>query len=233
MSINWDEYRDCLGFMSGKKQPTQPESNAILFSVEEMILKKKLDDWTHLNDIALSGKILKYLTIEPGLIKRPAPWSQDQESIDDYIALCAVSNRNAGSVLNYGLKHYYLWKGIEFKFQYNQDKSETKIDGWLGRFPALVAFMYWAWGSTPSLWRQIWWALSVAYSGKEGQQDPFVLNWIMVETVGKKNRLTRWASRKFWTRLRKYWPGGMTQLFETYFQDANHPIVLACKELKL
>jgi len=199
--------------MSGKPHPTQPESNAVLFSAEERILRLKLGMWGELEQTRLSMAIEKNC-IQNNKLIRPAPWTQDAEAPDDHIGLGAC-----GYASPIAFVLFYFFKNISY-LQY-----------FVLRFSAIIAHLQWASGSAPSLFRRAYWAISVGYWPIDPKaQDPWIQNWLLVEVAGDRGWMEHMASKRFWKRLRQAWPGGLAEVFTAYW-NAEHPIVKACKEL--
>lgn len=226
--LDWESYRDKLGFISGTRNPEGSSGNAVLFAAEEAILRRKLDDWS--GSVTLVQSIRACCEIERGLLKRPHPFSQDQESLDDYIGLAAIDPGLAREALAYGRAHFYRpLPFLKLAYQYSMRNEEKDVIAWLGRFPAMIAHLQFAAGETPPLWRRLWWTASIAMSGKPDQQDPWILSWVMLETNAKGDSFLADVAHGFWRwRLERAYPKGLSEVFRKYFNDEAHPIANAC-----
>jgi hypothetical protein len=232
--IDWDSYRDDNGFISGVKNPTGGSSgNAVLFAAEEKILRAKLKDWSADQQESLFRIISTECMLWRGLLFRLPPFRQDQEGLDDYIGAASIDPRLAQDILSWGREHRYRpFKWLSLSYYYCNTADETKLEAWFGRYPALIAHIQWAAGEVPPLWRRLWWFFSVAFSGSKDNQDPWILNWIMIETAGSRTCLNRLASAIYRWRLERAYVG-LAHVFARYFNDANHPMVVACDQLQL
>jgi hypothetical protein len=210
--IPWDEYRDGLGFMSGKPNPTEPESNAVLFSALERALRLRLGTWTEGEQDRLERAIGAAGPVEGGKLSRPSPWRQDPESPDDHIGLgaCGVPQATR-AVLDYlaGNPWYLGFFSI--------------------RFSAIFAHLQWASGKTPALWRRVYWAGSFAVSGTATDQDAWVQGLLLLDTA-PASWLKVVASGVYWYRLKAAWPGGLAGVWAAY-NGSEHPVAQACREL--
>lgn len=234
--IDWSAYRDPVGFLSGQRAPNGSDGNAMLFAAHEKRLRVKLGDWSDGDEAMLMTRIRRLCEKKAGLILRPPPFSQDQDSVDDFIGYASISPSLAGDALRYGRANLFRPKIfgslIGFRYHYSILSDEQDVVAWLGRFPALIAHFQFAAGETPWLWRRLWWFFSVAFSGSRTNQDPWILNWQMLETEGGKSLLGRAAFRIYRWRLNRNWVG-LAHVFSEYLRDPNHPIVLACEALEI
>jgi hypothetical protein len=234
--IEWDEYRDPIGFMSGPKHPTGSSGNGILFSAEERLLRLRLGTWNDILQKALEYQVSSHCERKSGLLMRPPPFSQDQESLDDYIAYASISPNLAGAALRYGRRNYFRpkWFGglLALSYHYSLVGDEQDVAAWLGRFPAVIAHFQWSADESPWLWRRLWWFISIVLSGSKNNQDPWILSFVMLETEGGRTWLGVLAGWIYRWRLKRAY-GSLANVFSTYLKDENHPNVLACKQLGL
>jgi hypothetical protein len=214
--LNWELYRDPIGFLSGEREPKKPASNAVLFSAEERSLRLRLKTWTEDDQIRLVRAIEQGKIIEDGKLTRPVPWRQDEERPDDHIGLGGLGLPTAADAVIRYFDENVGYLGF-FKF----------------RFSAIYAHLEWAAGRKPAWWRRIYWAGSFLISGNPVDQDAWIQGFIMLEVAGEKGRLERMAAEVYWSRLRKAWPGGLAAVFSKYFNDAKHPCVVAAEVLGL
>jgi hypothetical protein len=211
--IDWDTYRDALGFLSGKPRRPDPESNAVLFSAEERMLRLKLGTWGEFEQRRLSDAISIYL-IQKNQLVRPPNWRQDKEGPDNHIGLGACG----GPLLALSVLGYL-------------ERDWTYLAGFYLRFPAIVAHLTWAAGGKPTLWRRLYWAVSVALSGSGTNQDAWIQSWLMLETAPPLG-LERLAAAVYWYRLKREWIS-LGVVFMAYFGNSEHPCAVACRELGL
>lgn len=210
--IDWDAYRDALGLMAGKPHPTESESNGVLFSALERVLRLRLGTWTQAEQGRLEHAIEAAGLVVGGKLTRPAPWKQDPESPDDHIGLgaCGVPHV-AKAVLDYMADNpWYL--------------------GFFSvRFSAIFAHLQWASGETPALWRRLYWAISFAVSGNAIDQDSWVQGLLLLDTA-PPSLLKDIASVVYWGRLSDSWSSGLASVWAAY-NGREHPIAQACREL--
>ena len=237
----FDAYRDPFGFISGQKSPTQSSGNAVLFSAEERILRQRLGTWSEKDQADLIRRIWNHCEPVGGFLTRPEPYAQDQESLDDYIGYASICPVLARAALDYGWRHFYrpIWP-LRFRYQYSllrndmaRDCGEKDAPAWLGRFPALIAHFEWCAGELPPLWRRLWWAVSIATGGSDTNQDPWILNWILLDSPGARSWLGQLAWRIYWKRLRGSAYGSLAAVFARYFNDPEHPVAIAAESLGL
>ena len=145
---------------------------------------------------------------EPGLLNR-GPWSEsDQEAMDDYLAVVTASYWLGSDVH----KHIY-WYGVDHHGVYD-NSGEGKREAWLWRMPQVLAHMIYAMGQTQHFFCWIAWLWCVLTSGKpqdaEGSHfDEWALTWHLVKVGGDKNRINRWASKRFLARFKRLYPNMM------------------------
>jgi hypothetical protein len=212
--IDWDSFRDSFGLLAGKPHPSESESNAVLFSACERVLRLRLRTWGPVDQFRLAQALELAGIVQGGKLMRPVPWRQDEERPDDHIGIGACGAPGAArAVLDYFDGHpVYL---SAFKY----------------RFPAIIAHLEWAAGERPSLWRRIYWMLSFLVSGGAGDQDPWVQGFLMLETAPESWQ-KRLAAGIYWARLKRAWPGGLAQVFSGYWSP-EHPTAQACTQLGL
>ncbi len=235
--IDWDAYRDDLGFLSGEHRPQGSDGNAMLRAACEMTLRQGLGTWKSDDQDALFERVRDLCEIRPGLIQRLPPFSRDQEGLDDYIAYVLIDPVFAFAALQYGRASFYRplkWAPwLRIPYQYSIKRDPHDVAAWLGRYPALVAHMEWSTHAmTPPLWRRVWWAASVAFSGSSDNEDPWVLSWLMIVSAGRRRWLERLATDIYLWRLKRS-KGSLALLFAAHFRNPNHPIARACEELAL
>lgn len=209
-AIHWDEYRDPLGLLGGKRNPTEPESNAVLFSACERTLRLRLGTWEIIDQVRLDAEVAHL--VQGGRLTRPEPWTQDEERPDNHIGLGGTGSKSACAAV---LLHF--------------DSNPFYLSGFKFRFPAIIAHLEWAAGKTPALWRRLYWFGSFLVSGDSEHQDPWIQGFLLLETA-PDSWVKRMAEAVYWWRLRRNWPGGLAQVFERYF-SAEHPCTLACRDL--
>jgi hypothetical protein len=214
--INWDEYRDPLGFMAGKPNPTQPESNAVLFSAIERILRLKLGTWGPDEQRRLNGAILTYCLSPEGKLIRPKPWTQDIEQPDDHIGLGATGCDSA------------IFRVLCFL-----DQNKAWNHFFMVRFSGIYAHLQWGMGVTPDWWRRWWWEIATGlWPAKDSEQDPWVQKWLMVEIAGARGAGEQKASELFWQRFHEAYPYGFEELFTAYWTP-EHPVVQAWRQIEM
>jgi hypothetical protein len=223
-------YTDRLGFISGEANPQGSSGNALLFTAYAMLVLRQQGCLAQFDRDLFLIQVAEACEIIPGLYKRPPPYSQDQESQDDYIGLAAASyflnTSHARDALEYGREHYYKKWCFYCKYQYDKAHVEESqvFNAWLGRFVTAMIHMQWAAGEYPALWRRLWWAYSVAFSGSKNEQDPWLLNWLMIHTMDGRSRIGLVGASIWQWRLKRAFPGGIKQVFARYFNDPNHPL---------
>lgn len=229
--IDWDAYRCPLGFLSGKRNPRESSGNAVLFSAHERLLRIRLGDWDEWKQGALVDRVIRHLEIAPGLIRRPPPFSQDTESMDNYVGYASIAPSFSRWAYTQGRDCYYrpFWP-MRLPYHYPIDGNAKDARAWMGRYPALIRFFCDRSEGVfqGTLLQDLAWSLSLEFSGNSEDQDPWILNWHLAEA----NPLHR-ASRTYWRRLAFHWPGGLARVFAEYLDDEEHPIVLACERLAL
>lgn len=226
--IDWNSYRDLLGFITGGAPVKSSTGNVVLFAAIEKELRKYLGTWSDKDHAELFARVTVHCQYMPGLLRRPRPFRQDQEQQDDYIGYVSISESFAESARIWGLTHFYrqFWP-FKFPYQYDLNFNDKAFNSWLGRHVPLIAHMKFKLDLMPPLWQRLWWALSVAFSGSEKNQDPWVLNWLLIITARGRTPLIRWASRRYWRRLYRTFPRGLADVWTEYFDDPNHPFVQA------
>lgn len=199
------QYETSDGYLTGHRNPENPDGNSLLFSAEKLFVLDMLGQLEAVDTIVYS-RLLKKCEVTPGVYTRTPPlkpyWS-DAESQDDYIGIIAASK-----LLGLGIEND-VW-GADLPLQ-------------LWRFPGLYAHGVLSvgqdWFFERALWDGVIWT-----SGRwdAANQDPWALSWLMIETRGN---LDSWVVHDWKVRLRNQWPnGGLGEVFARYFNDPNHPL---------
>lgn len=208
---------------------TNASGNGILYTIQYFMLLNRLK--LPSESVLVS---LERCQIERGLFKR-GPHHADQEAVDDYIAACFYLPSN---IYYYGQTKTPL-KGlfgdnkifdatlgrIKVKYNYNNVNPGTvSRSSWLGRMPQFVAHLEWASGLEPALWRKIVWFYSVVMGPRQDHKD--TNRFILTDMMLRINDRGPWQliARSYWNRfLRQAWPGGMKEVYSTYF-GPEHPL---------
>jgi hypothetical protein len=213
MSIRneYEVYRTPEGIFSNV--PGGRSGNDPLFTAEALISLRATDEWTKADDALIDAEIDIACRIEKGLYGRGPGYMQDQISVDDHVGLGIISARVAKDIRSYGWHHFWYFKTGE------------NVAFWapfLGRFPALWAHLAWCAGEKPNWFLRLGWAYSVAFGGKPGDQDSWILNSLLVHVAGNKGWLERLATRRYLKGLKSSW-GTIKACYAAYFGNPNHP----------
>lgn len=215
------DYTDAYGLVHPNKNPgpNNWSGNGLLFTAEALMLIYK-DSPPSVEEQREIERIYNSCEAEAmGLYRRhPVAFLRDQEAIDDYIGIGAAAyitgTGMAVEVLEYGRAHHWLMNNVDGKWNWS---------AWLGRFPAMICHLEFAAGGRSSLWKRLWWALTVAFQPWSSESDP-ILSWLMVTVCAKRSFVCSLATDHFYRRLKKRYPGKMRQVFEIYFNSTDHPI---------
>jgi hypothetical protein len=215
VAADFKAYTNALGFVSNK--PNGSTGNDLLYSCEAAVIRKQINAWTDADQAALEAAIVAHAQSEPGLYARPG-WKQDEEQPDDYYGVAAFSRDDAKKVLQYAHRHCWYFK---------TSAAAKWYEPAFWRFPAFMCHEKWAAGEKPNYFLRLVWTASVAFSGSKTNQDPWMLNYLLVVTAGDKGLLERIATRMYFRRLTKTW-GSLKNVFAAYFGDSNHPLAKYC-----
>lgn len=135
-------------------------------------------------------------------------------------------DEGASELISYGWKHLWFigpktWKDIP--------------RSWFGRFPGLIAHLYYCAGKRPNFILRFFWRLAVTHGDS---QDSFMQRWAMIQAISKSQLfgLTKIYSHeaaapelnaiaKFWDQLRASAYKDMRGVMRAYIGDENHPLV--------
>jgi|GEM_PF-6440385 len=214
---DFQRYTNQKGFVSNR---TLSSGNDLLYTCIAAVVRHKHGALSLEEKADLLFTIHKHCRRGPGIYVRPG-WEQDQQRHDDYTGLCALAsvgiNSFAADVVEAG----------EDTVWYFDTNGGSGLDwrAWFWPFRAFVCHAYWAAGMTPSWLNRLCWSFSVAWSGSKKKQDEWILSWLLIQVAGNRGRLERWATRKYWARLYKAYPNGLSDVFKNYFGgDAEHPL---------
>jgi hypothetical protein len=160
-----------------------------------------------------------------GLINRSPTKLNDQDGWDDYVCLSAASGKNALNV--YVAERIYLHGRGYFWVYNNVTPCKFTFQSWLGRSLAFVSHVKSAVGVKPNFIERLVWAFSVALSGifDPDNATSRVLSFLMIETMNEKDLVCLIASKIFFVRLKKKFPGGMKEVVAKWIGAVEHPIV--------
>lgn len=173
--------------------------------------------------------------IEPGLFRRHTKhFTEDQESVDDYLAISCAVPLLCLSVLDFAKKGWKIGNlNIPWYFP-NEKQYQTKFSfrAWLYRFPALVCQVKQACGVPAAFWQRWVWAFSVMTCGWFGgnPDDSWILSWMMVNCLTDRSKWSwsqRTARKVYFWRLKR---AGGIKVFFTRFYGENHPITKYAKD---
>ena len=233
MRADFAKYMDSDGLLTPTENPPPNSTgNGILYTAFMYMTYKQYGFLTD-TDKTNYSKTLTACQVNgnPGLYNR-APGKFDLEAPDDYIGLVASSATQwtdlpyATDVLNYGKSTSYL--GLIHYIYNNVSPGTFSIQAWYGRQPQLPAHFAYSAGVTPAFWRQVWWALTIGTSGMKTPTDPnsWTLSWLLLSTAPTNSFISKTAAKIWYQRFSKAFPGGMKDVFSTYFQNPNHPLAL-------
>lgn len=113
----------------------------------------------------------------------------------------------------------------------NVDDAEDlfHVSTWFGRMPHLYCHNNFAMEETPPWWQRIWWALAIGWSPmpKKKHEDKWTNSWHMVLIYNKSKKkywYCSWAVKRWQSKLKKVYPHGIGEAFESYWGE--HPINL-------
>jgi hypothetical protein len=236
------DYTDAAGLIQGQKG--QSSGNALLFTAEYMLLLY-IRGWLKPEDVARFQAIALSCQHEPGLYQRhPTAYVNDQEGVDDYIGIAAASCLTglplAQEILDYGQSHKFSWGPFKLPYYYRNERPEvdTDVRAWFGRQLSTIAHLHFAAGRKPKALHTLAWTYAVGSAGfgkqpkAEGGQDAYILSWLLIETYRAATRLNNdltdpacdLAVELYTWRFKRAWPGGMNEVFATYFANPEHPL---------
>lgn len=226
--------------------------NGLLYLGEVLVMLRKfyiitLDDrlsaTASLFDCEVEGTHGLYRRCSRGLW----PWT-DLEQQDDYIGIGAVSwaigsPEIADEILEYGrstksrIWPWLAWPRLNWIMNNAlpgtllDENGDRSFRPWLGRYPAMVAHLEFAANLRPPLWRKIWWAFTVMFSGSgDENMDPWKLSYLMVQVMDGRSILCELAAKIFWIRLALL-QGSMHVVYAKYFSKApEHPLAKYCRD---
>ena len=118
----------------------------------------------------------------------------------------------------------FLFGWIKVKYNYNNiNPGVGTAASWLGRQSQLICCLQYAAGEKPAFWRVIYTAVSIALSGKVGNNDSWILSSLVVY-CSKSSWLCRKAANIWRKRLYKYYPKGVAQVLKSYMYPVDHPL---------
>lgn len=116
--------------------------------------------------------------------------------------------------------------GIKVRYNFNNMGEDLTPESWMGRQLQLVAAMHFAANKKCPLLLRIFTALVIATScinAPTSDTDGRRLAWLLICTAAPKCWMSKLASRLWYYRLKRDYPGkGMRGVAELYYQ-ANHP----------
>ena len=119
-----------------------------------------------------------------------------------------------------------LFGSIKVRYNFNNVDNVLTPESWMGRQPQLVAAMHFAAQKKCPLLLRIYTALVIATScmgAPPSDTDGRRLAWLLICTAAPKCWMSRIASRIWYFRLKRDYPGkGMRGVAELYYQG-NHP----------
>jgi len=241
-------YTDQYGLVTPNGQPS---GNGLLYSAEYLALLDELDNMGP-DDVLHFHKVYYNCEKEKGLYNRH-PNHTDQQGPDDYVGIATtaalIRPEMARDLLAYGrnnlapLKGFiveqnklspslkkilvFLFGNVRVKYNYNNvNPGTTNRSSWLGRQPQLITTFQMAAKERVALPRLLYWCLVISTSGlfDPKSQDAWSLSYLSLKVGGDHNFLTR-LTRSIWRkRFKKHWPGGLNNLFATYFNNPEHPL---------
>ena len=195
--------------------------NQLLFTAEAIVCMRAAQVWDIADQISTELAIAKTCQIESGLYGRGPGYMQDQISVDDSIGLGIISWAFAIRVRSYGWKHFWYFK------------TGQNVAFWapfLGRFPALWAHLAWCSYEVPNIFLRMAWCYSVAFGGKPGDQDSWILNNLLIKACFKPGILEKMAIMRYKKQLAKEW-GTLGKCLTRYF-GFEHPIAKYWPEIQ-
>lgn len=225
MSIREDfkEYADSDGMLTPNfHPPVNSTGNGLLYTAEEMITLHELKLLT-LEDQRAWDEIVKSCLVDGGMLKRNKYKNNEQNSHDDYTGVLTAcylldSDFFTRNIYQYGKEHWWNFNNV----------NPGKFTGasWLGRFPALIAHMYWCAGKTPNLFLRLYTALAtiVSSSSDRKNHDNWMLTYLRILVNNDKCWINRLANKVFMKKLFQHYPDGFRQIFKEYCVNPQHPL---------
>lgn len=216
-----DKYLDADGLIAPALG--QGSNNGVLYMAEAIvILTKNLQDVPKEYIYALHRCVTR-----DGILQRHPGGGGGQQGPDDYIGFLVAmyhlinpySTNGSWAVVDLML-HY---AESNWWFMNNLNPGAKTLDSFMGRFPAVRALMYWAAGERPSLFVRLLVALTLAFSGKKGNTDSWVLAWMTAQVATKECWMSKLAYKLFTKRLLNTYPNGMKDVVTPYFEPL-HPL---------
>lgn len=201
---------DCNGLVTLVGQPNGSD-NGVLYSAQYFMLCNKLkESIIDYNSICLYTAAMKCVNGGNPVRK---PGDNNQNSPDNLIGLCSISNHFAKAAYKYGWPIY----------NYNTtNPGKWSIDSWFGRQLGLIGFMqYCAFGLINPL-RLLALYVGIWLTSRQplSQSSDRLLAHLMIETIGDK-----WWNRPFrawWKRrLRLQYTNGINSVVELYFSPSH------------
>jgi hypothetical protein len=168
------------------------------------------------------GHLIKKCETSEGVLSRTPSKAGGQEGPDDYTGVAAASSAFADSMVDHGRSHFWVFNNVGKDIR-NPDGSINWAAFFI-RFPALVAHMRYSAGYRPNLFLKTAWRLSVLTCGLlNNDQDSWILTWLLIHAAGDRGTVNKFITRTWVRKLRKRFPGGISEVFRNYF-GFNHPI---------
>lgn len=219
-------------------RPNRISGNGLLYSAHVLLSlwqnNLQWEEW----EARLPDAIQK-CEIVPGFFHRhPTEYHEDQQGPDDYIgvaSLCALLGPfgffKSNQVLSFGWKGFPLYPFFRIPFYFPNEKQYQEHFGHralLLKFPAVFVAFYGVARRCAWLPFRLYWSASVLIGDildRKHKHDPWILNWHLVNIACKfyLDTLEIWTIKIWLKRLRKRWPGGISQCLEESFQY-RHPV---------
>lgn len=226
------------GSLSGQRSPDVAPGNSLMYSAERFIAFKQNnvalgDDQFVMNRIAFDRRIGEGLYART---PRGKPFTSDQEEPDDYYGLLAVSPILAREIFENGKRRKFkpvLFKKmpwltipLPYYFPTGNQVDASDANAWFGRFPGFVAHLRICANAMKWPWHSAAWCYSIAVGPKTGDQDSWIITWIMIWANQRPNFFERQAVKIWNARMAVTWPGGIKSVFALYFKDPSHPLAV-------
>jgi hypothetical protein len=259
MIEDFKPYIDPTGMVSGRPNPDGPEGNAILRVAEALVCWQRGEPYTMTMAYVAANGVRSCQSDPGLFHRTPknCAYHYDQEGVDDYIGLgvvAALMDRViAQRILKYGRENKFHWKFLRLRYYYRTDGAkyveddlghavlvnwkgepapgdlDTYAPAWLGRHLSLITHLEWAAGEKPNWFRRLCWFYSVALEPKKGDQDSWILTWLMVVVAGNKGWPEKLATAIRAWRLKRLHPEGLRGILTAYYAH-EHAIARYCED---
>ena len=234
--------------------PGETSDNGALFTVEyllTLLADSTSTDAEKQAEIARVMSVLKSLEPQPGLTVR-SPGDTAFESMDNTVAFLTSSGlfdagrfgarlEARGNTRMTGpdetqdsannnklwpwLNALSLWRGPNHIWN-NQNPELFCLQGWWGRSPAMLGLMKMVQGETvsPFLWLAVLVGQFLGCNADESNTDARKLPYVTWQFLKNRSWFWKWAYKVWvWTLMRKC-PNGMKSVYDTYYQNPDHPM---------